>query len=116
MITSGPLINLSEYDFTDPNQFTICDVGGAGNLYVKVFNNYEGDLSFYYPTDTELVPAEQLDGQSYRVQISQSVADGVLTVTNEEGCRLSVDVGLEIGEPSFNYNSLNAQISGNSTG
>ena len=33
----------------------------------------------------DLVPAEQLDGQSYRVQISQSVADGVLTVTNEEG-------------------------------
>jgi hypothetical protein len=115
VITNGPFIDISEYDFTDPTQLTICDVGGAGNLYVKVFNNYDGDLTFYYPNDTDLVPAEQLDGQSYRVQISQSEADGVLTVTNDEGCRLSVDVGLEIGEPSFNYSSLNAQISGNST-
>ena len=115
VITNGPFIDVSEYDFTDPTQLTICDVGGAGNLYVKVFNNYDGDLTFYYPNETDLVPAEQLDGQSYRVQISQSVADGVLTVTNDEGCRLSVNVGLEIGEPSYNYNSLNAQISGNST-
>jgi len=56
-----------------------------------------------------------LDGQSYRLQIASSVQNGQLTVVNQEGCRLTVDVGLEIGEPSFNYNSLNAQISGNST-
>jgi hypothetical protein len=115
VITNGPLINLSEYDFTDPNQLTICDIGGAGNLYVRVFNNYDGDLSFYYPTDADLLQAEQLDGQSYRLQISSSVEDGKLTVTNQEGCRLTVDISLKIGEPNFSYNSLNAQISGNST-
>ena len=115
VITNGPLINLSEYDFTDPSQLTICDIGGAGNLYVRVFINYDGDLFFYYPTDTDLVQAEPLDGQTYRLQIASSVQNGQLTVVNQEGCRLTVDVGLEIGEPSFNYNSLNAQISGNST-
>ena len=115
VITNGPLINLSEYDFTDPNQLTICDVGGAGNLYIRVFNNYDGNLTFYYPTEADLVQAEQLDGQSYKLQISSSVENGKLTVTNQEGCRLTVDVSLEIGEPSFNFNSLNAQISGNST-
>ncbi len=88
VITNGPLINLSEYDFTDPSQLTICDIGGAGNLYVRVFNNYDGDLFFYYPTDADLIQAEKLDGQSYRLQIASSVQDGQLTVVNQEGCRL----------------------------
>ena len=115
VITNGPLIDLSEYDFTDPNQLTICDEGGAGNLYIRVFNNYDGDLFFYYPTDADLVQSEKIDGQSYRLQIPNSTSDGTLTVVNQEGCRLTVNVSLEIGEPSFRYNSLNAQISGNST-
>ena len=48
VITNGPFIDVSEYDFTDPSQLTICEPGGAGNLYVKVFNNYDGELFFYY--------------------------------------------------------------------
>ena len=76
VITNGPFIDVSEYDFTDPSQLTICEPGGAGNLYVKVFNNYDGDLFFYYPTDTDLVVKEQIDNTTFRLQISSSVASG----------------------------------------
>ena len=115
VITNGPFIDVSEYDFTDPSQLTICEPGGAGNLYVKVFNNYDGELFFYYPTETDLVVKEQIDNTTFRLQISSSVASGTLTVVNAEGCRVSEGINLEIGQPNFAYSSLNSQISGNST-
>ena len=115
VITNGPVIDVSEYDFIDPNQLTICEPGGAGNLYVKVFNNYEGDLYFYYPTEANLVSAEQIDNDSYRIQISSSVAVGDLTVVNQEGCRITETINLQIGTPNYTYTSQNAQISGNAT-
>ena len=115
VITNGPFIDVSEYDFTDPSQLTICEPGGAGNLYVKVFNNYDGELFFYYPTDADLVVKQQIDNTTFRLQISSSVASGTLTVVNEEGCRVSKGINLEIGQPNFDFSSLNSQISGNST-
>ncbi len=115
VITNGPVIDVSEYDFIDPNQLTICEPGGAGNLYVKVFNNYEGDLYFYYPTEANLVTAEQIDNDSYRIQISSSEAVGDLTVVNQEGCRITETINLQIGTPNYTYTSQNAQISGNAT-
>ena len=48
VITNGPFIIPGEHDFNDKTNLTICDVGGAGN-HMEVFNNYEGDLEFYYP-------------------------------------------------------------------
>ena len=115
VITNGPFIDVSEYDFTDPSQLTICETGGAGNLYVKVFNNYDGELFFYYPTDADLVVKQQIDNTTYRLQITSSVESGSLTVVNQEGCRVSKGINLEIGQPNFDYSSLNSQISGNST-
>ena len=115
VITNGPVIDVSEYDFSDPNQLTICEVGGAGYLYIKVFDNYEGTLNFYYPTQNTLVPHEKIDNTSYKIQISSSVAVGDLTVENEEGCKISKEIRLDIGTPNFSYSSLNSQITGNST-
>ena len=46
-ITNGPFIVSSEYDFITPGNITICDVGGSGDLYVDVFDNYDGSLEFY---------------------------------------------------------------------
>ena len=115
VITNGPLIDVSEYDFSDPNQLTICEAGGAGYLYVKVFDNYEGQLSFYYPSESDLVSHEKIDNTSYKIQITSSVALGDLTVVNAEGCKISKEVKLDIGTPNFNYSSLNSQITGNST-
>ena len=115
VITNGPVIDVSEYDFLDPNQLTICEPGGAGNLYVKVFNNYDGELDFYYPDAATLISKEKLDNDSYRLLIDNAVAEGELTVVNTEGCRVSRSINLEIGDPNFTYTSLNSQISGNST-
>jgi hypothetical protein len=56
IITNGPLIDVSEYNFTDGSD-NICKVGGSGYLYVNVFNNYEGEISFDY----ENVPLTQVD-------------------------------------------------------
>jgi len=115
VITNGPFIDVSEYDFSDPSQTTICQPGGTGNLYVKVFNNYDGELFFYYPTDADLVVKEQIDNTTFRLQITSSVASGTLTVVNQEGCRVSKGINLEIGQPNFSFSSLNSQISGNAT-
>ena len=115
VITNGPFIDVSEYDFLDPSQITICEPGGTGNLYVKVFNNYDGELFFYYPTDADLVVKEQIDNTTFRLQITSSVASGTLTVVNQEGCRVSKGINLEIGQPNFSFSSLNSQISGNAT-
>ena len=117
VVTNGPFIISSQYDFKDPTKKTICDVGGAGNLYVEIFDNYEGDLEFYYPdkAPTSLLPHKQLDGKLYELPIAATSATGSLTVVNEEGCQISVIVNLEIGVPSFNYTSLNAQQTGTSS-
>ena len=50
-------------------------------------------------TETDLVVKEQIDNTTFRLQISSSVASGTLTVVNEEGCRVSEGINLEIGNP-----------------
>ena len=118
VITNGPFIIPSQYDFKDPTVKTICDVGGSGNLYVEVFDNYEGDLEFYYPdkSATSLLTHKKKDGKLYELPIAATSATGSLTVVNEEGCQIGVIVNLEIGVPAFNYTSLNAQQTGTSSG
>ena len=117
VITNGPFIISSQYDFKDQTNLTICDVGGAGNLYVEVFDNYDGDLEFYYPdrAASSLLPHKKLDGKLYELPISATAATGSLTVVNEEGCQIAATVNLEIGVPNFSYTSLNAQQTGTSS-
>ena len=113
IITNGPLIDVSEYNFTDGSD-NICKVGGSGYLYVNVFNNYEGEISFDYE-NVPLTQVDRIDNTLYRLYIDQSVEKGTLTVYNEEGCRLEEEINLEIGEPNFSFSSFNSQISGNSS-
>ena len=35
VITNGPFIDVSEYDFTDPSQLTICEPGGAETYMLR---------------------------------------------------------------------------------
>ena len=115
-ITNGPFIVPSEYDFITPGVITICDVGGAGDLYLDVFDNYDGDLEFYYPDEITLLgTVSKIDDKTYKLGIVSSVASGTLTVVNSVGCRISASVMLEIGQPNFDYTSANAQISGSSS-
>ena len=117
VITNGPFIIPSQYDFKDQTNLTICDVGGAGNLYVEVFDNYDGNLEFYYPDTaaSSLLPHRKIDGKLYELPISATAATGSLTVVNEEGCQVAATVNLEIGVPNFSYTSLNAQQTGTSS-
>ena len=58
--TNGPLIDVSEYNFTDGSD-NICKVGGSGYLYVNVFNNYEGEISFWAKVSSEQNSGDVLD-------------------------------------------------------
>ena len=77
VITNGPLINVMNTIFLIQTNLPFVMPGGAGNLYVKVFNNYDGELFFYYPTDTDLVVKEQIDNTTFRLQISSQSAAAV---------------------------------------
>ena len=115
-ITNGPFIVASEYDFITPGNITICDVGGSGDLYLDVFDNYDGSLEFYYPDSATLLgTVAQIDDKTYKLGITSSVASGTLTVVNSVGCRVSASINLEIGQPNFDYTSSNAQASASSS-
>ena len=71
-------------------------------MYVNVFNNYEGEISFDYE-NVPLTQVDRIDNTLYRLYIDKSVEKGTLTVYNEEGCRLEEEINLEIGEPNFTF-------------
>ena len=97
IITNGPMIDVSQENFTDGSS-TICDVGGQGFLYLNVFNNQEGELVFEY--EGENAVSQALDNTLYKVRIQNTVERGVLTINNVQTlCRLEEEINLEIGEP-----------------
>ena len=114
VITNGPLIDVSEYNFTNGSS-TICESGGSGYLYVNVFNNYDGNIEFYYSDENNPVPYQQLDNTTFKVEISESFEIADLIIKNEEGCRVSAEIDLQIGKPNFTFSSFNSQVSGNSS-
>ena len=114
VITNAPLIDVSEYNFTNGSS-TICESGGSGYLYVNVFNNYDGNIEFYYSDENNPVPYQQLDNTTFKVEISESFEIADLIIKNEEGCRVSAEIDLQIGKPNFTFSSFNSQVSGNSS-
>ena len=93
-IVSGPFVD------TD-----LCE-GSPGRLTVEVFDNNQGELFFYY--ENELIQLEdnpQVNAQTYTLLIPSPVENGKLQIVNEEGCSISKELNLQLGEPSFNYSS-----------
>ena len=87
--------------------------GTEGRLVVDIFDNNNGNLSFYY--DGILIPPAdvvRLDDRSWSVAIVNAVETADLKIVNEEGCWINTEISRGIGEPNFTYTSPNFEISG----
>ncbi len=87
--------------------------GTEGRLVVDIFDNNNGNLSFYY--DGILIPPAdvvRLDDRSWSVAIVNAVETADLKIVNEEGCWITSEISRGIGEPNFTYTSPNFEISG----
>ena len=91
-IVSGPFIDAD-----------IC-AGNPGRIAVEVFNNNQGELFFYY--NGEQVQVEdnpQVNEQTHTLLIDTPVENATLQIINEQGCSLTKDLDIRIGEPNFTF-------------
>jgi gliding motility-associated-like protein len=84
--------------------------GNAGTLTVKVIDENDGPISFYY--NGGLKKADDLGGNNYLVYIDNFVADGVLNIVNEYGCGETVTIDINVVTPSFEIASVGYNING----
>ena len=83
-----------------------------GRIVVDVFDNLQGDLTFYYNNilvDTEV---NRISDRTFTLLIPQPVPDAELRIVNEEGCSITSDIILGVGDPNFEYTSVNFEASG----
>lgn len=94
VIVSGPYIDAD-----------IC-AGNPGRISVEVFNNNQGELIFYY--DGELVQEEdnpQVNEQTHTLLIEAPKESATLQIVNSQGCTLTKQLNLALGEPRFSFTS-----------
>jgi len=84
--------------------------GNAGTLTVKVIDENDGPISFYY--NGGLTKADDLGGNNYLVYIDNFVTDGVLNIVNEYGCGETVTIDIKVVTPSFEIASVGYNING----
>lgn len=84
--------------------------GNAGTLNVKVTDDNDGPVSFYY--NGGLANADDLGGHYYLVYIDNFVTDGVLNMVNEFGCGEAVIIDISVAEPSFDITSVGYNLNG----
>ncbi len=82
--------------------------GLQGRLIVDIFDNNDGNLSFYYNDilipDSDVV---RLSDRSWSVAIVNAIDSADFRIVNEEGCWLTTEINRGIGEPNFRYRSPN---------
>ena len=86
--------------------------GQQGRLLVDIFDNNNGNLSFYY--NDILIPNSdvvRLSDRSWSVAIVNAVDDADFRIVNEEGCWITTEINRGIGEPNFSYTSPNYEAS-----
>ena len=86
--------------------------GQQGRLLVDIFDNNNGNLSFYY--NDILIPSSdvvRLSDRSWSVAIVNAVDEAEFRIVNEEGCWITTDINRGIGEPNFSYTSPNFEAS-----
>ena len=82
--------------------------GQQGRLIVDIFDNNEGNLSFYY--NDILIPNSdvvRLSDRSWSVAIVNAIDSANFRIVNEEGCWITTEINRGIGEPNFRYSSPN---------
>jgi len=87
-------------------------VGQQGRLTIDIFDNNDGNLSFYY--NNILIPSSdvvRLSDRSWSVAIVNAVEKADFRIVNEEGCWITTEVNRGIGEPNFEYTSPNYEAS-----
>jgi len=84
--------------------------GNAGTLNVKVSDDNNGVISFYY--NNTLAVAEALGDYHYKVYIDNFVTDGVLNIVNEFGCGEAIILDTSVVEPSFQIDSFGFNLNG----
>ena len=85
-----------------------------GRLIIDIFDNLQGGLSFYYndiliDPDSEVI---RMNDRAFMLLITDPVENANLLIQNENGCQISTNISLGVGEPSFEYNSVNLEASG----
>ncbi|MGB2124952.1 MAG: hypothetical protein ACPHX3_05715 [Flavobacteriaceae bacterium] len=83
-----------------------------GRIVIDIFDNIQGELTFYYNNQIVDVDANRISDNTYTVLITSPVPDAELKIVNEEGCTLTADIILGVGEPSFEATSVNFKASG----
>ena len=86
--------------------------GQQGRLLVDIFDNNNGNLSFYY--NDILIPSSdvvRLSDRSWSVAIVNAVDEAEFRIVNQEGCWITTDINRGIGEPNFSYSSPNFEAS-----
>ncbi|MHB1105417.1 MAG: hypothetical protein ACYCZ2_03560 [Lutibacter sp.] len=84
--------------------------GNAGTLTVKVIDENNGPVSFYY--NGIVANADNLGSNNYLVYIDNFVTDGVLNIVNEYGCGETVTIDIKVVTPSFEISSVGYNING----
>ncbi|MDB2702515.1 gliding motility-associated C-terminal domain-containing protein, partial [Flavobacteriaceae bacterium] len=82
--------------------------GEQGRLIIDIFDNNNGNLSFYY--NDILIPNSdviRLSDRSWSIAIVNALETADFRVVNEEGCWITTSISRGIGEPNFNYTSPN---------
>ncbi|MDG1385624.1 MAG: hypothetical protein P8P33_01220, partial [Flavobacteriaceae bacterium] len=88
--------------------------GNYGRLEVEVFDNNNGNLSFYY--NGILIPSSdviRLNNYSWSIAIVNAIESADFKIVNEEGCWITTQINRGIGEPNFTYTSPNFVASSN---
>ena len=86
--------------------------GQQGRLIVDIFDNNNGNLSFYY--NDILIPNSdivRLSDRSWSVAIVNAIDSADFRIVNEEGCWITTEINRGIGEPNFRYSSPNFNAS-----
>lgn len=99
-IVSGPFIDSD-----------LCE-NSPGRISVEIFNNGHGELFFFYNDEViQEVINPQFNEQTHTLLIENPVENAVLKVVNAQGCIISKEIDLTLGEPSFSFTSQSLEIS-----
>ena len=84
-----------------------------GRIIIDIFDNLQGDLSFVY--NGEIINKEEvikLSDRSFMLLVTEPVKEAELLIQNINGCQITTNVSLGVGEPSFKYTSTNLEATG----
>ena len=76
----------------------------AGRIYIDIFDNQASNLTFYYNQEVIQNPI-QLNSTQYSLDITNPEENGILEIRNTQGCNISFEIKLGIGEAMFNFTS-----------